>query len=445
MLALWIILAVLMVLIFVLMTAIMVIFERDKPRNIIIWSSVFLITQFLGYIIYFCSRAIFHKKKQSLYRKNNEDEIYLGLSANKIKVQKIEASDGIYKFNNLAYNSCVNSNSKFEIFSGLGDFLNSLVADINSANKSVLIELSKINLSDFAELKKAIIERAQANVLVKFVHDSTISLKTRRELKKAGVKLYRFSKHNTLGRVYANLRNMISVDGNIVYLGSLDFTSKQKKTKYEQAFAYIKFYGDVVQKMNMALYQDVIFAGGKYVEFPEVDERKFDNTKLQFVSNQIDTDIELLIINAICLAKKSIQLQLEEFVPTESIMSLLKCAINSNIKVNLMIPIHSNRHTKYFASRAYAKELALNGASVYLYDGFIRLNAITIDDSIVLTGAYILDREHIHTALQNVIIIEDNKAIKYYNDLFNSCIDNSYHISNAKYMLLREKFFKSIV
>ena len=43
------------------------------------------------------------------------------------------------------------------------------------------------------------------------------------------------------------------------------------------------------------------------------------------------------------------------------------------------------------------------------------------------------------------VIIKDNKSVKYFNDTFNAGIENSYRISNAKFMLLREKFFKNFV
>lgn len=445
MLALWIVLAVLLVIIYIIMTSIMVIFERDKPRNIIIWSSVFLITQFIGYIIYFCSRMSVYNKKKALNKKIREDEIYFNLISNKLNLNPIETNETLYKFNNRAFNTCLNSNSKFEMFDSLDNYIKSLINNISVAKTSVLIELSQVNLEDFIDLKNAIINKAKENVLVKFVYDLHISRKTKKELKLAGVKIYKFNKHNPLGRLYSNLRNMISIDGEIIYSGSLDFTSKQKKSKFEKSYSYLRFEGDVVQSMNVSLYQDVVFAGGKYIEYPEVEKSKFNETKIQFASNEINSDIELLIINAICLAKKSIQLQLEQFVPTKSITSLLRYAINSNIEVRLMIPMKSNRYTKYFASRAYTKELALFGASVYLYDGYIRFNAITIDDNHVLTGSYIIDREHINSTLQNVVIIEDKSAVDYYNNIFNKCIDNSYKVNNAKYLLLREKIFKSLV
>jgi cardiolipin synthase len=189
-----------------------------------------------------------------------------------------------------------------------------------------------------------------------------------------------------------------------------------------------------------------VFGSGKYLEFKRQNSiNTFADCKIQYITNQYEKDLELLIIKAISLSKKSIQLQLKEFIPTESIMSLLNFAINSNIDVKLMVPLKSNGHSKFYATRAYAKELALLGANVYLYDGFIRFNAITIDNEYVLTGSFIMDREHISTALQNVILLQDEKAVNMLNKLFETGINNSYRINNAKYMLLREKFFKNFV
>ena len=71
--------------------------------------------------------------------------------------------------------------------------------------------------------------------------------------------------------------------------------------------------------------------------------------------------------------------------------------------------------------------------------------SITIDDEYVILGSYIVDREHLNTSPQNILFIRDSKAVKYYNNMFNNGIDNSYRISNAKYMLMREKFFKNFV
>ena len=74
-----------------------------------------------------------------------------------------------------------------------------------------------------------------------------------------------------------------------------------------------------------------------------------------------------------------------------------------------------------------------------------KYDVIYVDNEYVLYGSYSLDREHIATDLQNIVIINDSKAVNHLNSLFDASINNSYRINNANFMLIREKLFKNIV
>lgn len=446
MLALKIVSIVFLILSYIIMTSIMIIFERDKPRNLIIWTIVFLFTSIIGYCIYIISRSIFYKKKKSLIIKQQEDDVYLTLINNEIINNDVSTNEELYQFNKMAYNAKLTVNNTYKIFEQYIELKSDLINEIKNAENYIIFEVTKVNKNDFIDIMQALIEKAREGIKIKFIYDSLINRKLLKQMKENKIKVHRFSKHNTMGRVYANKRNLISIDGKVCYICNLDVKSNQLSNKYDIADTFIKFYGDVVQEMDISAHQDAVFAGNKFIDYVHSEhEKSYNNTKMMYVANEYSSDIELLIINAICLAKESIQLQLEEFIPTESILSLLRFAINSNIEVKLMVPIKTNMHSKYYASRAYAKELALMGAKVYLYDGFIRFNAITIDSKFVLYGSYILDREHLNTGVQNIVIMEDNIIASYFNTKFIEDVDNSYRINNAKYMLLREKFFKNFV
>ena len=428
------------------MMGFMIILERDKPKNMIIWSVVFLCTQIIGYIIFIASRYVFYKKKQSLTIKQKEDEIYNKLISKNVYDNKANTNNEVFNFTKLAFNANITVNNSYEFFDTYENIKENLIKDITNAKHTIIFEITKINTKDFQDVKNLLIEKAKANVDVRFVYDRSISYKFIKELKEAGVRAYRFSKLNTVGRVYSNLRNIIVIDGKIAYFANLDFTKNQLSGNKEISASCLKVKGDVVQDVNILAHKDTIFASGKYIEYKKAYSNELKNsTTLQFVTNQADNDLELVLIKAICMAKSSIQLQLAQFIPTESIMSLLRFAINSNIDVRLMVPLKNDRRGKYFASRAYAKELALFGANVYLYDGYIKFNSITIDNEYVITGSYVVDREHLNTSLQNMLLIKDNKAVTNYNKIFEECVQNSYRISNAKYMLLMEKFFKNFV
>ena len=446
MLALKIIFGIVSCLSYLALMATMIILERDKPKNIIIWSIVFLLTQYVGYVIYLLIRHVFYKKRNSFSVKQKEDEIYDNLISNQLNDNVSNCEHEVFNFNSLAFNTHTTANNSYEFIHNYEDLKQALIDDISKAKKYIFIELTKINAKDFQDVKNALIEKVSENVVVKFVYERMINFRLIREMKKAGIKVYRFSKYNTVGKVYANLRNAITIDGDVVYIANMNVTNRQLKSSKETSSSFLKLKGDIVQDVDIQTRKDTIFASGKFIPYQKIEENNYKNNSLiQFVANQANTDLELAIIKAICMAKKSIQLQLAQFIPTESIKSLLRFAINSDIQVRLMVPLKNDMHGKYFASRAYSKELALFGANVYLFDGYINFNAITIDDDYVILGSYIVDREHLNTSPQSMFFIKDAKAVKNFNDKFNDGINNSYRISNAKYMLVQEKFFKNFV
>ncbi len=424
----------------------MLILERDKPRNMIIWLIIFLFTSIIGGLIYLMFRLIIYKKKQTLQTKQWEDDIFANLIDNQIFKNDVDLNDDLFTFNKMAYNASTTTNNSYDLMESYNKFKESLIKDIQSANNYIIFEVTKVNAKDFENIKAALIKKASEGVIIKFVYDRLNNFKLIKEMKNAGIRVVRFSKFYAVGKIYSNIRNCICIDGEIAYISNLDVRQGEINGKNDVLHTHLKFKGDVVQSIDVAMHQDVIFATNKFLEYTAPKQENFANASvIQYATNHLNNNMELLLIKAISKAVKSINLQLEEFIPTESIMALLKFAINSNINVNLMVPLKTNKHSKYFASRAYAKELALIGANVYLYDGFIRFNAITIDDKYVLCGSYTLDREHITNSLQNVVIIQDGKAVNYFNKLFDFGIENSYKIANAKYMLMREKFFKNFV
>ena len=298
MLALKIIFCIILFILYVAMMGFMIILERDKPKNMIIWSVVFLCTQIIGYIIFIASRYVFYKKKQSLTIKQKEDEIYNKLISKNVYDNKANTNNEVFNFTKLAFNANITVNNSYEFFDTYENIKENLIKDITNANHTIIFEITKINTKDFQDVKNLLIEKAKANVDVRFVYDRSISYKFIKELKEAGVRAYRFSKLNTVGRVYSNLRNIIVIDGKIAYFANLDFTKNQLSGNKEISASCLKVKGDVVQDVNILAHKDTIFASGKYIEYKKAYSNELKNsTTLQFVTNQAD--------NAFCWNKLS--------------------------------------------------------------------------------------------------------------------------------------------
>lgn len=440
-----ILLILLLAILLIVMSSIMIIFERDKPRAIILWLTLFIFTSLIGGAIYLCSKIIYYKKRNSLSVKVKEDQVFEKLVSKQLLKTDENLADDYFSFNKLGYNAQVYGNNSVEFFHSHIKFKENLLREINTAKKYIIFEVTKLDVNDFEWLEQPLLKKLEAGVIVKIIYDKHVSRKAKQELIKAGAKVYKFSKLRTFDRTLINKRNRIIIDGTTAYLGKIDAKKCQLKNKCTVANVLLKFKGDVVQAVDISAHKDVIFASGKYMEYTAPKfEAKADAT-MQYIPNAVNQDLELMLIKAICMAKESIQIQVEEFIPTESIMSLLKFALNSNIDVRLMVPLKSENSSRYYASRAYVKELALSGANCYLYDGFIRFNAMVIDSKYAMYGSFTLNRGLINQTLQDVMIIEDEKTIGHFNKIFSMSVDNSYRINDAKLLLLREKFFKNFV
>lgn len=428
------------------MSAAMVIFERDKPRSIVLWLALFVCTSLVGGAIYLTSKVIYYKKRNSLNVKDKEDQIYESLVSKQLLPQNNKFNDDYFMFNQLGYNANVYQNNCCEFFHTYAKFKENLLREIAGAKDYIIFEVTQLKVRDLEWLKEPLTKKLAAGVVVKIIYDKNINKKIKKELIAAGAKVYRFNKLQTLDNKFVNRRNVVIIDGTTAYIGKIDLKPCQEKEKCIVSNMIVKFKGEIVQAIDLSAHKDVVFASGKYMEYKAP---KFEQTKaqvqMQYISNSTAQGLDMALIKAICMAKESIQIQVEEFIPTESIMSLLKFALNSNIDVRLMIPMKSEDSSRYYASRAYAKELALYGANCYLYDGYIRFNSIVIDSQYGLYGSFTLNQGLINESLQDVVIINDEKAITHLNKTFDVSVDNSYRINDAKFLLLREKFFKNFV
>ena len=430
----------------IVMMSIMIVFERDKPKKIICWAIIFLALQLIGYALYLINMLIIHIKKNKLFVKQSNDLIYESLVSKDFRADSVNYTDDLFSFNERAFNSSIRHNTQVELISTYSRTKEALIRDIKQANKFVYMELTSVNVKDFEEILQSIYDARANDIEIRISFDKHVSFRIVKALKGKGVKVRRYSKHNSYDGLYSNIRNVVVVDGRVAYLLNLNVKNKLLSTKYDIADSTIKLKGDVVQDITLKLCQDLMFSTGKHVDYAIDLENKQDNKAIyQYVTNELDNRVELLLVKAICSAKNTITLELDTFVPSETVMQLLKYAVDSGILVKLMVPIKSTNMSKYYASCAYAKELALIGASVYLYDGYIRFNSILIDNEYAILGGYAIDRVHIGFSSQNMLITNDEKVISYYRRLFDSHINNSYKINDAKYMLLKEKIFKNFI
>ncbi|MBQ7797837.1 MAG: hypothetical protein IJ371_01795, partial [Clostridia bacterium] len=202
---------------------------------------------------------------------------------------------------------------------------------------------------------------------------------------------------------------------------------------------YYKLMGEVVKSIDLDCHLDASFAMQKFYELEHKEYLPQGDTEMQYVSSVAGKDFEGLFLKAINDAKKQIILHINKFIPTPAINRALVMAILSGIDVKIMIS--KNNSMSYYTSRAYVKEMAMHGATTYIYDGIIGSNFVIIDD-LTFVGNFSIVNLEIRNNLQSVLILNSKDFSRKTQSYFNELINNSYRICKPKNVLLKEKIFK---
>ena len=162
------------------MSAAMVIFERDKPRSIVLWLALFVCTSLVGGAIYLTSKVIYYKKRNSLNVKDKEDQIYESLVSKQLLPQNNKFNDDYFMFNQLGYNANVYQNNCCEFFHTYAKFKENLLREIAGAKDYIIFEVTQLKVRDLEWLKEPLTKKLAAGVFVKIIYYKTINKKIKK-------------------------------------------------------------------------------------------------------------------------------------------------------------------------------------------------------------------------------------------------------------------------
>lgn len=424
------------ILILAMMVAV-ICFESDC-KKIIFWNIIIVLTSVFGFIVYFIYFCDKPKIKKTIKNKFEQDDIYKNLIG--FSMNKINSNNEFINFNKRHYNAEIFKNNNIEVIDNIEMFVNSVSAEIEKANSYIILEnevfLSGIRNDNIISLLK---EKQSMGVDVRYIYGRcTQSDKaTIKDLKNSGIKVCRFNKNDKFNKYYKNTKNILCIDGKVVYLYN---SVKNISNSISYSSLFYRIQGEVIKSIDLDCHLDVSFATQKYYELELSSYDAVGELEMQYVSSVADKDFEGLFLKAINDAKKQIIIHLNKFVPTPAIKQALQMAIMSGIDVKIMLPKNNNAGN-YYSSRAYLKEMALYGATGYFYDGFIYSNFIVIDH-LTFVGNFSLVNLEIRNNLQNVLIINSVDFAEKSKNYFNEQINNSYRICKPKNILFREKIFK---
>lgn len=428
---------------------IVIFFERKRVINTLGWVLILSLTSYIGFFFYLFFGLGFRKRKR--LKNNNDNFIFqkflirrneLIEKTNKIELKK-DYFDLVYY---LEYNlkSLYYPSNEITLYTDGVDFFNVLKQNIANAKVFIHIEYYIFRNDTLGtEIKNLLIKKAKEGVEIKFIYDGmgSLSVKDRffNDLREAGAEVECFFPPTLLPfNIRWNFRNhrkIVVIDGQEAYVGGFnvgdEYLGKNKKFGYWRD-TQLKIEGDIIDSIEAEFLMDWLFVKKQKISKDFETDKYFPKREpkgsidMQICSSGPNYDhpyIKDSIVKLISKAKKSIYIQTPYFIPDDTIQDLLKIAVLSGVRVNIMIPNKPDHIFVYWATLYNAGELLELGAKVYTYEnGFLHSKVLIVDDEVSTIGTANMDMRSFYVNFEiKTIIYNEAFALKlkeeFYRDI----------------------------
>jgi cardiolipin synthase len=458
------------VLIYSFVATTVVILERKKPEKTISWLLIFAVIPLIGFVIYlFFGRNWKRRKLTSDIYLDSEPTLSQEEKNWLIKVLGENDTQYLQLINLLKKNSKspLFLGNDIEIFKNGKEKFASFFKEIENAKESIHLEYYIVKDDETGKkLKDLLVKKAKEGVEIKFIMDKIGSGRLKKsyikQLENAGVEIAFYSyflspllKFVNTQVNYRNHRKIAIIDSEIGFIGGINIGNEYigKSSLGYWRDLHLKVRGEAVnglQKIFFEDYQTIVKAERKKEKIDpskyfKKQERKGDSLIQIAVSGPESENSSIMqtIHKMITIAKDHIYIATPYFIPDDSILSALKIAALSGIKVKILFPGKMDHFLVYFASRTYLEEIIKYGVEVYFYrkDRFIHSKFVSIDGLISTVGTANIDIRSFELNYEANLLIYDREKTKQIEDIFHEDLKISSRISqdyfNAQPFLIK--------
>lgn len=403
-----------------------VVSENRNPVKSLAWITVLVSLPGFGFLLYIIfGRSI---KNVRMISRHNRRKLRRKESYRKVKVEKLGYSNESQQEIQMARalnGSIFYPNNGVEIFTDGKSKFESLLNDIANAKNYINIQYYIISDDNIGKrVQQALIAKAREGLTVRVIYDSVGSYGTSKkffeEMKDAGIQVYPFFKvvFPPFGtRInWRNHRKIVVIDGKIGYIGGMNIADRYidgGKKFNEWRDTHLRLTGPIISSLQYSFAVDWNFMGRPLIEdevfMDSGEEHDTERAGMQVLTSGPTsqwTNIALMFLKAIGLAKKRVFLQTPYFLPTDGLLKTLQSAALSGVDVRIMLPMKSDSAMLNLASFSYISECLQSGIKFYLYKpGMLHCKVLIVDDEFVSVGSANFDfRSFEHNFEANVQI-----------------------------------------
>ena len=445
----------------VVLSVVIVFFERRDPRTVWTWLLVLYFIPILGVFLYFMIGHDFHK--QHIFRtKEIEDAMYSAIS----KQEETIIRDGfapsdprMRKFSDMvlmnleAADSVYSSDNEVEIFTDGREKFQALYREMQKAKEYIHIQYYIIRSDELWEPFEALLEqKVREGVEVRLLYDSMGCRKMKRSdwkrIRSKGIQVGEFFPA-VLGRLqlrmnYRNHRKIVIIDGKTAFVGG--FNIGREYLGLDEKFGYwrdthLRICGSAVLSLHIRFILDWnyttkqnLFIQDRYFH---AQKEKPGDEAVQIISSGPDSkwqNIRNVYLKMISKARKNIYIQTPYFIPDEAVLDAIRIAAMSGVDVRVMIPCKPDHPFVYWATYSYIGDLLDAGAKCYTYDnGFLHAKGMVVDGLVSCYGTANMDIRSFRLNFEVNAVIYSSRTARKMEQIFMEDLKKSTRVTRYLY------------
>jgi cardiolipin synthase len=293
----------------------------------------------------------------------------------------------------------------FEIFSEPERAYSSMLRDIRNAKKYICLETYIYGNDEIGrKFRDALIKKAREGVKIFVLIDAWgtgVDKNFFSRLIKAGGEVRFFREFQYVMRILSknherNHRKLLLIDGEIVYLGSMNITAECLKWRE----LIMKLEGEIAETFYHSFFE-VWNLHGKINKkrLKSFAHKSFE--VLQDFPSKIQRPVEKRFKSLIRFSKKLILIETPYFLPSRKIRKEIVRAAERGVKIIIIIPKVSDVHLVDILRNRYFEKLYKKGVRIYLHNGkdggTLHSKLLIVDSRVFILGSSNLDyRSFIH-------------------------------------------------
>ena len=430
--------------------ALIVINTRANAGYKIAWLLLLLGAPMFGVSVYvLLSGRLFKRrraKRMGLINANvketlkNQEQLKLG------DIYAQRQSDYIRKYSFSA--PCKNTTTKY--FSSGEQYLESLLSDLESAQKSIYLEFFIIRPGQmWSRIKEILLEKASQGVDVRIIYDDVGCLdKLKRKevasLRKSGIRVRGFNFFVPVLDLILNNRDhrkICTIDSKIAYTGGIniadEYINKVERFGYWKDSA-LAIYGEGAFSMEVYFLcmWEHITKEKIHAQMPEYEKQDIADGYVQpYIDSPLDDELvgENVYMNIISNAKRYVYISTPYFVVDDEMLRTIINASKRGIDIRIIVPRIPDKKIVNQVTKSFYLRLFEAGVRIYEYEkGFNHSKLVIADDEIATVGSINFDYRSFYLSFENGVWLYKTSTIKDILLDYNTMLSESKMISKEQ-------------